>query len=200
MMELLASKSKYSTHDIGWRYLDTAISGDLNGDGINEAILLDENLENLVSFQLLEKDDDSGFIVHEVWSLPLAGKLSSNVAAVSYSHEIQSGIALAAASGKKMRIWLSPSPEDSTASFTSTASTLPVLTTTATSMSSSASVTSSTDTTSTSLPTTGATKDLTPGGIGTSSTLIMTSSTTSNMGSIATIALMDHMLQMISWK
>ena len=35
IMELQTSTSKYTTHDIGWRNLDTGISGDLNGDGIN---------------------------------------------------------------------------------------------------------------------------------------------------------------------
>ena len=112
-MELKASTSKYTTHAIGWRYLDTAISGDLNGDGINEAILLDENLQNLVSFQLSNNNDGSGISLEEVWSVPLAGKLTSNIAAVSFDDEVggetNRGVALAAASGSTLRIWISSS-------------------------------------------------------------------------------------------
>lgn len=100
-----ASTSKFTTHDIGWRYLDTAISGDLNGDGVNEAVVLDESLQSLVSFQLM-----SGGI-QEAWSLPMGGKLSSNIAAVSYSSDSDNGIALAAASGATMHVWTSSSPE-----------------------------------------------------------------------------------------
>ena len=107
-MELQTSTSKYTTHDIGWRNLDTGISGDLNGDGINEAILLDENLENMVSFQLVNNSRDS-FSEEEVWRMPLVGRLTSNIAAVSYD----GGIGLAAASGNKVRLWISPSTTSS---------------------------------------------------------------------------------------
>jgi len=112
-MELQTSTSKYTTHDIGWRNLDTGISGDLNGDGINEAVLFDENLENLVSFQLVNNGSDS-VSTEEVWRMPLVGRLTSNIAAVSYD----GGIGLAAASGNKVRLWISPSstssPQDDT--------------------------------------------------------------------------------------
>ena len=110
-MELRDSKSKYTTHDIGWRYLDTAFSGDLNGDGMNEAIVMDEDLQNLVSLQLVH-DDDSGFILQEVWSIPLAGKLTSNVAVVPFYDVTHSGVALAAASGMILRVWTSQSLND----------------------------------------------------------------------------------------
>ena len=106
-MDLRASISRYTTHDIGWRNLDTGISGDFNADGINEAILLDENLQNIVSLQLLVNDDDSNFSIQKVWSLPLVGRLSSNLAAVSYNNMSHDGIALAAASGNTVRIWIS---------------------------------------------------------------------------------------------
>ena len=134
-MEMKASTSKYTTHDIGWRYLDTAISGDLNGDGINEAVLLDENLQNLVSFQLL--DDGAGVSVQEVWSIPLVGKLSSNIAAVSYRGKGgQHGVALAAASGSKLRVWVSKAQGSISTTVTSTStsssrtSAVPITTTT----------------------------------------------------------------------
>jgi len=67
----------------------------------------------LVSLQLVD-DDVSGVSLQEVWSIPLAGKLTSNIAAVSYNNggEMHRRIALAAASGRKMRVWISPSPED----------------------------------------------------------------------------------------
>ncbi len=115
-MELKASTGKYTTHAIGWRYLDTAVSADLNGDGINEAILLDENLERLGSFQL-SNDGESGvaLALEEVWSLPLIGKLTSNIAAVAFNDNdeagdtMNQGVALAAASGSSVRIWVSSS-------------------------------------------------------------------------------------------
>ena len=127
MMELRTKTSKYTTHDIGSRIFDTGISGDLNGDGANEAILLDENLQNLVSFQLLLINDDGGASVRtqEVWSIPLVGKLSSNIAAVSYSNEDESGVALAAASGNTVRVWISPSSQENALTSTSSTTTSP---------------------------------------------------------------------------
>ena len=127
MMELRTKTSKYTTHDIGSRIFDTGISGDLNGDGVNEAILLDENLQNLVSFQLLLINDDGGASVRtqEVWSLPLVDKLSSNIAAVSYSNEDESGVALAAASGNTVRVWISPSSQENALTSTSSTTTSP---------------------------------------------------------------------------
>jgi len=103
-MELRTSTSKYTTHDIGWRNLDTGISGDLNSDGINEAILLDEKLENMASFQLVN-NGNGNVTTEEVWRMPLIGRLTSNIAAVSYD----GGIGVAAASGNKVRLWISPS-------------------------------------------------------------------------------------------
>ncbi|KAL7549499.1 hypothetical protein ACHAWF_012776 [Thalassiosira exigua] len=139
-MEMRASTDRYTTHDIGWRYLDTALSGDFNGDGINEAVLLDEYLQNLVSFQLT----NDGSSVEEVWSIPLAGKLSSNIAAVAYGDGTERRIALAAASGNTLRIWTSASPEGQGDAF----STLPTKSTTrmARTTSSTATGTSSTKT------------------------------------------------------
>ena len=127
MMELRTKTNKYTTHDIGSRIFDTGISGDLNGDGVNEAILLDENLQNLVSFQLLLINDDGGASVRmqEVWSLPMVGKLSSNIAAVSYSNEDESGVALAAASGNTVRVWISPSSQENALTSTSSTTTSP---------------------------------------------------------------------------
>ena len=120
-MKLQTSTSKFTTHDIGWRNLDTGISGDLNGDGINEAILLDENLENLVNFQLV-KNGSSDVSTEEVWRMELIGRLTSNIAALSYD----GGIGLAAASGSKVRLWISPStssPRDDTGKEEATSST-----------------------------------------------------------------------------
>ena len=130
-MELRTSTSKYTTHDIGWRNLDTGISGDLNGDGINEAVLLDENLENLVSFQLVNNGSDS-VMTQEVWRMPLIGRLTSNIAAVSYD----GGIGVAAASGSEVRLWISLSTlsssqddtlEEATSSTSTTSATVSVI-------------------------------------------------------------------------
>ena len=147
IMELQTSTSKYTTHDIGWRNLDTGISGDLNGDGINEAILFDENLENLVSFQLVN-NGDGDVSTEEVWRMPLIGRLTSNIAAVSYD----GGIGVAAASRNKVRLWISPStlgPKNDTeegAASSTTSATLPVISTTTPPDDTTVSSTTSTDT------------------------------------------------------
>ena len=61
----------------------------------------------------------------EVWSLPLVNKLSSNIAAVSYSNEDESGVALAAASGNTVRVWISPSSQENALTSTSSTTTSP---------------------------------------------------------------------------
>jgi len=149
-MELQTSTSKYTTHDIGWRNLDTGISGDLNGDGINEAILFDENVENMVSFQLVN-NGDGNVTTEEVWRMPLIGRLTTNIAAVSYD----GGIGLAAASGNKVRLWISPSStsssqddteEEATSSKSTTSATLPVISSSTTTPPDDTTVTSTTST------------------------------------------------------
>ena len=106
-MTLQAKASQYTTHDIGSRILDTAISGDFNGDCINEAVVLDSSMTNIKSVQLVASsvdDENEKMEATEIWSLPLPGRLTSNLAAVGL--EDGSGIALAAASGSRVRFWL----------------------------------------------------------------------------------------------
>jgi hypothetical protein len=64
-------------------------------------------MENIKSIQLVVDENDGNdekLEAAEVWSLPLPGRLSSNVAAVGLDDG--SGIALAAASGGRVRFWL----------------------------------------------------------------------------------------------
>ena len=99
-MTLQAQTSQYTTHGIGSRILDTAVSGDFNGDCINEAVVLDSSMTSIKSVQLVGEEMEAT----EIWSLPLPGRLTSNLAAVGL--EDGSGIALAAASGSRVRFWL----------------------------------------------------------------------------------------------
>lgn len=116
-MVLQAQTSRYSTHGIGSRILDTAVSGDFNGDCINEAVVLDESQTLIKSIQLMPsgegEEGTSTLEAKEVWSLFLPGKLSSNLAAVALEDD-GGGIALAAASGRTVRLWLPLAVEDTT--------------------------------------------------------------------------------------
>jgi len=101
-MMLQAQTSQYTTHGIGSRILDTAISGDFDGDCINEAVVLDSSMMSIKSVQLTGNEGE--IEATEMWSLHLPGRLSSNLAAVGL--EDGGGIALAAASGSRVRFWL----------------------------------------------------------------------------------------------
>ena len=111
MMALQTQTSQYTTHGIGSRILDTAISGDFNGDCINEAVVLDSAMTSIKSVQLVASSVNNAneeMEAAEMWSLPLPGRLTSNLAAVGL--EDGSGIALAAASGGRLRFWLPRAP------------------------------------------------------------------------------------------
>jgi len=76
-LEIVATLSGFSTHSIGSRNLDNALAGDFDGDGIIELLLPDQAHENLGAVHRT----DSGVEVE--WWLPLAGKHTSNLAAVT---------------------------------------------------------------------------------------------------------------------
>lgn len=119
-MDLRVETSKYTTHDIGSRILDTGLCADLNGDCINEVIVLDKSLKSIKGIQLITNNNNNNKGTNvkptavEVFTLPLPGKLSSNLAAVTLVKRGEEedgrggGIALAAASGTTMRMWLPP--------------------------------------------------------------------------------------------
>eukprot|EP00563_Minutocellus_polymorphus_P010372 CAMPEP_0181071288 /NCGR_PEP_ID=MMETSP1070-20121207/27943_1 /TAXON_ID=265543 /ORGANISM="Minutocellus polymorphus, Strain NH13" /LENGTH=581 /DNA_ID=CAMNT_0023152237 /DNA_START=136 /DNA_END=1881 /DNA_ORIENTATION=- len=89
---------QYNTQKGGTRYLDTNVSGDLNGDGIAEAVVPSRYRAKIVSVQI---DTGSGE-AKEMWSLNMPKKMSSNLAAVGGN----AGIALGAASGNTFRMWM----------------------------------------------------------------------------------------------
>mmetsp|Transcript_34318 Transcript_34318/g.74470 ORF Transcript_34318/g.74470 Transcript_34318/m.74470 type:complete len:585 (-) Transcript_34318:49-1803(-) len=119
-MVLQDQTSRYTTHGIGSRILDTAVSGDFNGDCINEAVVLDESQTSIKSIQLMPsgEGEEGTLEAKEVWSLLLPGKLSSNLATVALEGDGGGGIALAAASGRTVRLWLPLALEGSTSTAT----------------------------------------------------------------------------------
>jgi len=76
-LEVAATLSGYSSHQIGSRNLDSAFAGDMNGDGLVELILPNQAQTGLASIQYAEDG------LHVVWSASLGGKLSTNLSAVS---------------------------------------------------------------------------------------------------------------------
>lgn len=72
---LVASIDGYSSHVIGSRNLDMAITGDFDGDGAHEVLVPDQAMLNLAGLRRV----DSGAEVD--WVLPIGSKLRSNLAA-----------------------------------------------------------------------------------------------------------------------
>jgi len=101
---LRARLDPYNSQGQGTRVLDTSVSADLNGDGINEALVPDEFRENIASVQL-KSDEFGNWFAEEIWRLDLPGTMSSNLAAVGNS-EGEIGIALGAAAGSVFRMWI----------------------------------------------------------------------------------------------
>lgn len=97
-LEVVASLSGYTSHVIGSRNLDMAVSGDFNGDGRLEIVLPTQNRTVIAGLQRTSAG------IEEVWSLPLDGVLVSNVSAVTLPDQ---SLALAAGlSDGRVRIWL----------------------------------------------------------------------------------------------
>jgi hypothetical protein len=97
-LEIVAHVPGYSSHVIGARNLDTALAGDLDGDGRIEVLLPDQAQTNLGAV----RHEPGG--AREVWSVPIGGRLSTNLAAVSYPDG-----SLAVGAGREdglVRLWL----------------------------------------------------------------------------------------------
>ena len=94
----------YSTQEKGSRVVDTNLSGDLNGDGIAEAVVPTSLRDHIAGVQLRDRGDGT-IAAEEVWRMELPGPLTSNVAAAATSAGTQ-GIAMAAAAGKTFRLWV----------------------------------------------------------------------------------------------
>ena len=129
VLPIATTIGQYNTQPSGTRYLDTNVSGDLNGDGIAEAVVPSRYRARIVSVQI----DPSSGEAEELWSLNLPNKkqMSSNLAAVGSD----TGVALGAASGNVLRMWmpaLADQTADATASKDATDATTPADTTDAT--------------------------------------------------------------------
>ena len=66
----------YSSHQIGWRNLDSAVAGDFDGNGQVEIIVPDQSQTALAGIEWVEAG------LNIAWEAPLGGRLSTNIAAV----------------------------------------------------------------------------------------------------------------------
>ncbi len=73
----MAQVPGYSSHEIGSRNLDRALAGDLDGDGRIELLVPDQAQESLGAIRRTNEGAETA------WSIPLDGRLSTNLAAVT---------------------------------------------------------------------------------------------------------------------
>eukprot|EP00521_Asterionellopsis_glacialis_P013196 CAMPEP_0195300536 /NCGR_PEP_ID=MMETSP0707-20130614/27626_1 /TAXON_ID=33640 /ORGANISM="Asterionellopsis glacialis, Strain CCMP134" /LENGTH=530 /DNA_ID=CAMNT_0040363257 /DNA_START=9 /DNA_END=1602 /DNA_ORIENTATION=- len=111
-MEVMASVSGYTSHTMGSRNLDAGVSGDLNGDSINEAVIPTDDGKGLVGIQIQqpssttsETSSPSQLAAEEVWRIELPAEITSNIAAVNYGKDLAVGVG----AGTTFRIWTPPS-------------------------------------------------------------------------------------------
>jgi hypothetical protein len=97
-LDLVASLDGYSTHAIGSRTLDTAVAGDLDGDGSVELLVPDDPRRALAGLRRLAGDEEG---VVEAWRVPLGGRLTSNLCAVTGP----AGVVVAAGRATALRVW-----------------------------------------------------------------------------------------------
>ncbi len=76
-LEIVAQVPGYSSHEIGSRNLDRALAGDLDGDGRIELLVPDQAQESLGAIRRTNEGAETA------WSIPLDGRLSTNLAAVT---------------------------------------------------------------------------------------------------------------------
>jgi hypothetical protein len=97
-LEIVASLPGYTSHVIGSRNLDMAVGGDFNGDGQPEIVLPVQDRSALAGLQ----HGPDGVV--EVWRLPLDGRLTTNLSAVTLPDNT---LALAAGTDANLlRVWL----------------------------------------------------------------------------------------------
>ncbi|CAB9506000.1 Integrins alpha chain [Seminavis robusta] len=76
-LQLVASSQRYTSHDIRSRNLDRAVVFDLNGDGIPELVVQNQDKDTLVGLQRTNNNNEG---VETVWSIPLSSPVESNLA------------------------------------------------------------------------------------------------------------------------
>ncbi len=77
-LEIVAQVPGYSSHAIGSPNLDMGLAGDLDGDGRIELLVPDQAQEVLGAIRRNSEGAEA------VWSIPIGGRLSSNLAAVAF--------------------------------------------------------------------------------------------------------------------
>jgi hypothetical protein len=96
-LELVAQLSGYTSHVIGSRNLDMALSGDFDGDNRYEVLIPDQSLSRLNAIRHTENR------AQVAWTLPSGGTISTNLAAIQFP---QGDIALGIGrEDNTLRIW-----------------------------------------------------------------------------------------------
>ena len=98
-LEIHAQASGYTSHVIGTRNLDMALSGDFNGDGRPEVVLPTQSLDELAAIQHTPEG------AQEMWRLPIGGLVSTNLSAIALP-----GGGMALGIGREdgvLRVWVS---------------------------------------------------------------------------------------------
>jgi hypothetical protein len=93
---LVAEVSGFSSHGIGSRNLDQALVGDMNGDGTPELVVPDLTRQSINGIQLMDGNAEV------IWTIPLGGGLTSNLAAVS---TLGGELNLGAGVGSNLLVW-----------------------------------------------------------------------------------------------
>lgn len=88
----------YSSHQMGSRNMDSAFAGDTNGDGLIELIVPDQTQSSLAAIQF-----NAGELT-ALWTVPLGGKLSTNLTAVNPDNNIF--MFGAGTQNQTLRIWI----------------------------------------------------------------------------------------------
>ncbi|MCJ7557026.1 MAG: hypothetical protein MUP90_08950, partial [Gammaproteobacteria bacterium] len=97
-LDVVAGVPGYTSHVIGTRNLDMALAGDFDGDGSVEVLLPGQSLTELGAIRR------TGDGAEAVWSLPIDGILTTNLAAVSFP---DGSLALGLGRGDGvLRVWL----------------------------------------------------------------------------------------------
>ena len=98
-LEVVASRSGYSSHRIGSQNLDMAAAGDFNGDGKIEILVPDQSFTHLA---LLQRTLTG---ISELHTIPLAGTLRSNLGLVTTGDaRIHVAVGMSQAT---LRVWIS---------------------------------------------------------------------------------------------
>jgi hypothetical protein len=97
-LEIVARVPGYSTHMLGSRNLDMALAGDLDADGRIELLVPNQQFNALGAIRRITNG------VEVTWSLPVGGRISTNITAVRFDDDI---IALGVGHiGRILRIWI----------------------------------------------------------------------------------------------